>query len=272
MKRALAILFLAAVTLAATAESLTSPGFKGYLSGRGLAKGDSVFVLVDTTSKLAFAASSTDARAFTLEFSGGSTGNLFSFLPQGRTGGDRKLDGKQELSMSGRIPATVAEVDAAGRALVRGSRTIEIEGHAESIEISGWIDPRDVEGDRTVSFSAVADARLIYRTLLSSARDVLTAEDIKEVLAALPQTAEGAAVIKPAGSAAAAAPSATTGAPATSAPTTGAPTTGTASAGTASAGTVPQPAPATSFTLTDRKKLELLLVYLNRLVDLVFGR
>ncbi|OHD75218.1 MAG: hypothetical protein A2177_15890 [Spirochaetes bacterium RBG_13_68_11] len=264
MKRALAILFLAAIVLEAPAENLTSPGFKGYLSGKGLAKGDSVFVQIDTTSKLAFAASSTDSRIFTLEFAGGVTGNLFSFIPQGRTGGDRSLKGAQELSLSGRIPAVVQEVDASGRALVRGSRAIEIEGREESIEIDGWIDPRDVDGDRTVSFSMVADARLVYTTFLSSARDVLTAEDIREVLEVLPQTAEGAMVIQPAGSGAAApAGTASTG---TAQPGT------VASAGTATTGTAQPAAPLKSFTLTDQKKLELLLVYLNRLVDLVFGR
>jgi hypothetical protein len=260
VKRALAILFLAATVLAAQAENLTSPGFKGYLSGKGLAKGDSVFVQIDTTSKLAFAASSTDSRIFTLEFSGGATGNLFSFIPQGRTGGDRNLKGTQELSLSGRIPATVTEVVAAGRALVRGSRAIEIEGRAESIEVSGWVDPRDVDGDRSVSFSMVADARLVYRTLLTSVSDVLTAEDIKEVLESLPRTAEGAVVIQPAGSAIA-----PTGGAATGAATSGT-MTGTGSAAAT------QPAPLTTVTLTDQKKLELLLVYLNRLVDLVFGR
>jgi len=256
VKRALAILFLAATVLAAPADNLTLPGFKGYLSGKGLAKGDAVFVQIDTTSKLAFSATSTDSRNFTLEFSGGATGNLFSFLPQGRTGGDRSLEGTQELSLSGRIPATVTEVDAAGRALVRGSRAIEIEGRAESIEISGWVDPRDVDGDRSVGFSMIADARLVYRTLLTSVRDVLTAQDIREVLESLPLTTEGAVVIQPAGTGAAPAP---TGAAATPGTATGTPAT-------------TQPAPPRTVTLTDQKKLELLLVYLNRMVDLVFGR
>jgi len=259
VKRALALILLAATILAAGAENLTSPGFKGYLSGKGLAKGDSVFVQIDTTSKLAFAAASTDARTFTLEFSGGVTGNLFSFIPPGRTAGDRTLKGTQELSVEGRIPATVMEIDDAGRALVRGSRTIEIEGRKESIEISGWVDPRDVEGDRTVGFSMLADARLVYTTFLSSTRDVLTAEDIVEVLQALPQTPEGAALIQPAGTV-----GATTGTPAATG--TGQPV------GTATGTPAAQPAPLATITLTDRKKLELLLVYLNRLVDLVFGR
>ena len=263
MKRALAIGLLAVTALGVWSENLTSPGFKGYLSGKGLAKGDSVFVQIDTTSKLAFTASSTDARMFTLEFSGGVTGNLFSFIPPGRTAGDRSLKGTQELSVEGRIPVTVEEVDASGRARVRGSRTIEIEGRKESIEITGWADPRDVEGDRTVGFSMLADARLVYTTFLSSARDVLTPEDIEQVLLALPQTPEGAALIQPAGTAGAGTgPAAATAA------------TGTAAGAGPAGATQPaaQPAPLTTVTLTDRKKLELLLVYLNRLVDLVFGR
>jgi hypothetical protein len=243
VKRILAILFLAAIVLPVPAENLAGPDFKGYLSGKGLAKGDSVFVEIDTTSKLAFSAAGSDSRTFTLEFTGGETGNLFSFLPQVRTGGDRTLSGGQELSMRGKIAVVVQEVDGTGRALVRGSRTIEIEGREESIEVSGWVSPRDVDGDRNVPFSRVADAHLVYRTLLSSARDVLTAEDIRRVLAAAPATT--------------AQPAAAAGTTATTATTTGSTTT---------------PAAASTLSLTDEKKLELLLVYLNRLVDFVFGR
>ncbi len=257
MKRILAILFLAAIVLQAPAESLTGPDFKGYLSGKGLAKGDSVFVEIDTTSKLAFSAAGSDSRTFTLEFTGGETGNLFSFLPQGRTGGDRSLSGGQELSLRGRIPVVVQEVDGTGRALVRGSRSIQIEGREESIEISGWVSPRDVDGDRNVPFSRVADGRLVYRTLLSSARDVLTTDDIRRVLAAAPApgaatTATGTAPVTTAAQPAAAAGTSATTAPAAT----------TAAGSTASS----------TLALTDEKKLELLLVYLNRLVDLVFGR
>jgi hypothetical protein len=266
VKRALAFIVLATAAMGVWSENLTSPDFKGYLSGKGMAKGDSVFVQIDTTSKLAFTAASTDERMFTLEFSGGVTGNLFSFIPPGRTAGDRSLKGTQELSVEGRIPATVEEVDAAGRALVRGSRTIEIEGRKESIEISGWVDPRDIKGDRTVSFSALADARLVYTTFLSSARDVLTAEDIEEVLPALPQTPEGAALIQPA------VPATTTTGTAAGTTQPAAGTTQPAAGTTQPAAGTTQPAPTTALTLTDRKKLELLLVYLNRLVDLVFGR
>jgi hypothetical protein len=106
--------------------------------------------------------------------------------------------------------------------------------------------PRDIDGDRNVPFSRIVDARLVYRTLLSSARDVLTAEDIRRVLAATPAAL----------------------------PATAATTALPASAGQPAATTAPTTTPAASSTLslTDEKKLELLLVYLNRLVDLVFGR
>ena len=244
--RALAALLLTVGTLSGWTESLTSPDFKGYLSGKGFAKGDAVIVEIDASSKLAFSASSTDSRTFTLEFSGGEVGNLFSFLPQGRTGGNQSVSGKQELSLRGRVAALVTEIDASGRGLVRGARSLEIEGRKESIEVSGWVDPRDVDQQRKVSFTLLGDARLVYRTLLSSSKDVLSAADIQDVLVALAQPAAGTSA---------------TVQPATIEPATAQPATAVAAS----------TQPTTALSLTEAKKRELLLIYLNRLVDLVFG-
>jgi hypothetical protein len=85
-----------------------------------------------------------------------------------------------------------------------------------------------------VSFSRLANARLTYTTFLSSARDVLSQADLVKLLA--PAPAAGAA-----------------------------PATGAAPA----AGQAPQPAP-NAVTISDARKRELLLLYLNRLIDVVF--
>ena len=53
-----------------------------------------------------------------------------------------------------------------------------------------WYTTMGNHADRTIGFSMVADARLVYRTLLSSARDVLTAEDIREMILARAQSRE----------------------------------------------------------------------------------
>ncbi len=69
-------------------ESLWSPAFKGYLAGStGLAVGDALVVQIDASSSLSFSSSVNDSKNLTLEFTGGTGGNLFSFLPQVRSGG-----------------------------------------------------------------------------------------------------------------------------------------------------------------------------------------
>jgi ribosomal protein L12E/L44/L45/RPP1/RPP2 len=84
----------------------------------------------------------------------------------------------------------------------------------------------------------VPGARLVYRTFLRPARDVLTQRDLQEIFAAQP-------------------------APAAAAPTG-------AAAGTATAAAA-QPA-ARTLTITETRKRELLLLYLNSLIDILFAR
>jgi hypothetical protein len=227
------------------AESLWSPAFRGYIAGGpGLAAGDVLVVEIDASSSLSFTASSTDSKNLTLEFSGGEFGNLFSFLPQVRTGGDQAAKGKQEVKLSTQVPVVVVQVGADGRAQVQGSRTISIEGKEESVTVTGRVDPALVDARRTIPLSLLTDARLVYRTFLRPARETLTQRDLQEIFAAQP-AAGGAAA-----GTAAAAPSAGAAAPA---------------AGTA------QPA-ARTFAIPDARKRELLLLYLNSLVDILFAR
>jgi flagellar basal body L-ring protein FlgH len=220
---------LLAALVPAGGESLWSPGFKGYLSGsRGFAPGDSFVVRIDASSSLSFSSSSNDTKSLTLEFSGGDSGNLFSFLPQVRSGGNRSTTGKDNLSLTTQIPVVVTAVDPAGTAQVQGSRTVSVEGKNESITVSGTVSPGLIDQKGIVSFSRLANARLIYTTFLSSARDVLSQADLVRLLAPAP-----------------AAPAAAATAPA------------------------PQPAP-TGVTISDARKRQLLLLYLNRLIDVVF--
>jgi hypothetical protein len=218
---------LLAVLVPAGGESLWSPGFKGYLSGsRGFAVGDSFVVQIDASSSLSFSSSSNDTKNLTLEFSGGDSGNLFSFLPQLRTGGSRTATGKDTLSLKTQIPVVVTAVDPAGTVQVQGSRTVSIEGKTESVTVSGTVSPNLIDQKGSVSFSRLANARLVYTTFLSSARDVLTQADLVRLLAPAPAAPPGAAATA-------------------------------------------QP-PQNTLTISDTRKRQLLLQYLNRLIDVVF--
>jgi hypothetical protein len=230
-------------SLSGRTDTLYSPGFDGYLTGRSAVQvGDVVYVEVDGSSRLSFQSSRSDARSLTLEFSGGEFGNLFSFLPAARTGGEQSLRGRQEYSLRSRFAARVMQVDETGKARIQGSRSVSLEGKQESLTLSGWLDPADLGGGREVRFSQLADSRLSFRTLLQPAAPTLTARDIQAIVAALGQPAAPAA-------GAAAPPAAAAGAPAP-----------------APAGQPARP----SYQLTDSKRLELFLRYVNQLIDLLF--
>ncbi len=242
---------------AAGAESLWSPDFKGYLSGsKGFSKGDTVIVGIDTSSALSFSASNSDSKNLTLEFSGGETGNLFSFLPQVKAGGNQTAKGAQQYKMRGEIPAVVTEVDPSGRALLQGSRSVQLQGKEESITVSGWVNRKDVDQKGVVLLSRVGEVKLVFKTLLAPSQPVLSDKDIRTIIAAAP-VASGAP---------APAPAAVSGRPPAGGPAGGQPAPGTAAQAPAAA-----PVPAATTSLTDERKKELLLLYLNRLIDILFS-
>jgi len=228
-----------AASLGGWADSLWTPAFDGYLTSKSaVAAGDIVYVQIDGATSLSFQAVSSDAKSLTLEFSGGEFGNLFSFLPQARSGGEMSSRGRQQYTLESRFAARVAQVDATGKARIEGSRSVILEGKQESLALAGWLDPADLRSGREVRFSQLADARLSFRTLLEPAAPTLTSRDIQQIVAAL---------------APAAAPPIAASAP---------PIAASAAAGTA--------APRAEFTLTDARKQELFLRYVNRLIDLLF--
>ena len=245
--KAIRILFLLilAACVGSWADTLWTPSFDGYLSARSaLSAGDIVYVQIDGATSLSFQAAASDAKSLTLEFSGGQFGNLFSFLPQTRSGGEMSSRGRQQYTLESRFAARVAQVDTTGKARIQGTRNVTLEGKQESLALSGWLDPADLVAGREVRFSQLADARLSFRTLLEPAAPVLTSRDIQQIVAALPP-------------APAAAPAPAAGAPAAPPAVQGAP---------------PTAARAAEYTLTDARKVELFLRYVNRLIDFLFGQ
>jgi hypothetical protein len=225
------------------ADTLWTPSFDGYLSARSaLSAGDIVYVQIDGATSLSFQAASSDAKSLTLEFSGGEFGNLFSFLPQARSGGEMSSSGRQQYALESSFAARVAQVDQTGKARIEGTRSVTLQGKQESLALSGWLDPADLVSGREVRFSQLADARLSFRTLLEPAAPVLTSRDIESIVAALTTPAAPAAGAAPTAPAPSAAPA-------------------------AAAPTAPR---AAEYALTDARKVELFLRYVNRLVDFLF--
>jgi flagellar basal body L-ring protein FlgH len=233
-------------TAEVVADSLWTPGFSGYLSSESaIQEGDIVLVRIDASSSLSFEASTSDAKNITFEFSGGEFGNLFSFLPSTRTGGNQSVKGAQDYSLETEIAARVAEIDETGNARLEGSRTFSLENKEELIAIAGWIDPGTLGSDRRITFSQLADARLQFRTFLQPSAATLTAADIEEVIQTIEIPATAAAVPTEAATAAPAAPAEV-------------------------APVQPLIQERRSYQLSQEKKIELFLSYINRMVDLLF--
>jgi flagellar basal body L-ring protein FlgH len=256
-RRSKSLFFLALLSIVLSisqpidSESLWTPEFDGYLShSSSFEIGDIVRILIDSDSSLSYSASNRDAKTLTVEFAGGEFGSLLSFLPTITTRSDQNVEGEETLELRSELVARVTEIDPNGQLFIQGSRSLSFEGKEESITVSGWVNPGDLSGERSVDFSRIADSQLVFRSLLQPTDEILTEADIEEALADLTRSESGAAAA-PSGSATTVASE-------------------EASTATEVASGAPQADGGVSYRLTDEKKRELFLRYVNRLLDLIF--
>ena len=231
------ITLIFSIGLGSWADSLWTPDFRGYLSSEAsLQEGDIVFVEVDAASALSFSSSSSDSKNITLEFSSGEFGDLFSFLPVVTSSGAQTVKGKEEYTLKFVIGTRVVEIDSLRKAFLQGTRSINLEGKEQSLTLTGWVDPQQLGPERKISFSQLANVQLEFRSFLQPSADTLTDEDIVEIIQAIqapPAEGVGEEEVQPE-------------APA------------------------PEGTGALSYQLTESRKKELLLRYINRLIDLIF--
>jgi len=214
-------------------ESLWDPQSQGLFSGADAAQvGDSILISIDSKTSLSYSATRVDSERITLELAGGSAGTLFDFLPSGSSSGGQSLRGSEDISLSTSFAARITAIDGAGQLTIQGSRTYIIQGTEETISISGTIDPEFVRDDRMVPLSRIANARISYTALLETGVATLQAGDLVE------RTSE----------------------------------TLEAETGIGAVGEVPledQPGSVIT-TLSKERQQELLLLFINRIIDLVF--
>lgn len=220
-------------------DSLWDPDFKGYLaSGRKAEQGDLVLIEINTDSTLSFISASSDSKTLILEFSGGEYGNLLSFLPRIKTSGNTKLLGEEEIKLETRVVAVVQEIDENGNAVLEGSRSVEIDGKGESIVLTGTIAASQIGAGQKINFDQLAGARLVYKTLMTPLAETITEEDIIQVLSEMEAAETEGEEPQPGES-----------------PTEILPE---------------QPLAAAGYNLSETRKKELLLRYINKLLDLIF--
>ncbi len=213
-------------------ESLWDTGFNGYLSKTSkVSVGDIVTVSISSDFSLSFVSTTVDSKLYTLEFSGGEYPDLFSFMPLARSGNQNNLRTREDRTFKSDIVVRVTQVLSPNQAVITGTKSFTVDGKSESVTLMGTIDPSDIGTDKKIDFSKVADSRLTLKTLVEPASDILSASDIQQVISTLSGGDTG--VYAP--------------------------------------GETPVPGEqARKFALTDAKKKELFLRYVNKIIDLIF--
>ena len=80
---------------------------------------------------------------------------------------DNKFDGSanydSDRSLLDEVAATVEDVLPNGNLVVIGTRTREVEGDKQTIQVSGIVRPSDITFDNTVNSEKVTDFRIVYK-------------------------------------------------------------------------------------------------------------
>ena len=231
-----------------TAESLWVDGFKGYGTGSArFSVGDIVRISIDSGSTLKYTSSSVDSERVTLEFSGGEADALFAFLPDAASGGTVSLKGEESLSLNTAISARIVDIDEAGALFLRGERRTTLRGVTQRLSISGWVSPASVVRGGSVEMDDIADLDLIYTSLIESSAKVIGTEDL--VTPPVPQAP-----------------------PVVTAPGAPGETSAVETAADVSVPVPPVPPPAASgIVLSEDRRRELLVEYVNRFLEFVFS-
>ncbi len=237
MKKLASVFLL--VAMSAAADSLWTPEFKGYLDGGArVRQGDTVLVTFAEGFSLSFRSAGIDSKRLSLELSGGPYGDLLSFLPTVRTEGDRSVKGDSQIALKGSLALTVTGVQGDGVLTLQGRRVVVLNDREESIQLDASVNIRDVSASRSVEFARLAEPRLVYRGPSEPADETIRPEDLADL-------AQAAGAAQPAVGSPPAAPPGPATAPA-------------------------QPTVPARAQLTEERRRELLLRYINRMVDILF--
>ena len=231
-----------------SADSLVPPNFSGYLNtGGSLKPGTVLQVSIDSSTKFIYSASYSDNTAVSLEFTGGEGEGLFNFLPSGNTRNEINATGEDESSMQGLLSVRVTEIDGNGGFFLRGGREIRVGKAGQRLEIEGWGSLSLMDDEGRIPFDSLADAVLTFTSFTESSLPVLTGDNF-----AVSETTPVPELITPEG---------TPVVPET-APETAGPVPAENAAGNSGPG---------GLKLKDEVRRDLLLQYINQMIDLIFA-
>lgn len=165
IKACLAGVLALGATLSTAGESMYDPAKFQSLTAdhKAYRVGDALTVLIQESAS---ASSSVDTRA-ARSTDVGVRGQTLGQQPRGMSGGlTSGSEGGGEVVRSGRVTAqitvTVTEVTPSGELLVSGNQTVDVNGEAQIIAVSGRVRPKDISDANAVLSSRLADPQISY--------------------------------------------------------------------------------------------------------------
>lgn len=162
------------------AESLWDSDFSGYISENPTLKvGSTLQVLLISPLTLQYEASRVTSERVDVTFTGGEQGkDPLGFLPRGETSEDQSVTTEAEGDLRGALTVQVVEVLDDGSCRIRGSRSLEIDGLRESVQVEGILHSHDLTPEGIVSFDKLVDGKMVISTMLSGAEGTLSVPDV----------------------------------------------------------------------------------------------
>ena len=243
-------------------ESVIPPNFAGHLTrSEAAVPGDVLLIEIhqDVQFSVTSTRSSSNSRVF--ELSGGEGGSLLSFLPSTESSSSMSLQSEESVSFSTVLPVMVTSIDEFGNADISGSRTMEMEGGRQEISLRGSISPDFITPGTAIPISRVLNTRFTYTTLSTISDPVFSELDFEEMEEEPTPVGEAAPLAE-------------------GLPPEGLEPEGLEDAETPAVGEAlgdgglalpgPEAGAAEAFTLTDEKKRELFIQYINEFMRLMF--
>ncbi len=176
------LLTILAPVPSANADSLWDPDFEGYIvDGSGVEIGAALFVRITPSAELTLTSAYIDSSEGRLSFSGGSGSGLLDFLPQVSSATSREVEQESAYQLDTRLSAVVTDRDENGLYYLEGERALLINGSSETLRVSGWFSPRQVQSDGSISFDMLHSSMLEYISPGLDQAEVLNLEDLQEI-------------------------------------------------------------------------------------------
>ncbi len=128
--------------------------------------GDAVTIVITEETQADNSATTTQSAKTDLSLSAGGSSGSTSVDAKGSIGTGNEFNGRGQTTRNerfrARLSARVTAVEQNGNLKIEGKRTFQLNGENQSITLSGFVRPVDIQSDNSLASSAIMDLTIIY--------------------------------------------------------------------------------------------------------------